>query len=62
MPYAINDRVRRREAAGENNDETTTATVVDTDGPMLGLNYDERDAPGIVHGWWRVSAVEPITD
>lgn len=55
--YQINDRVRRIEAEGENNSFTTLATVVEAEGDTLGLNYDERDEPGVVHGWWPISAL-----
>lgn len=57
MTFAVNDRVRRIEHAGENNNHTTTATVIEVAEDSLGLNYDERAEPGVVHGWWPLTAL-----
>lgn len=58
MTFAVNDRVRRIEPEGDNNNHTTLATVIEVDEDSLGLNYDELADPGVVHGWWPIDAVE----
>lgn len=61
MPLAINDRVDRHEALGDNNDDTLAATVVQISGTgSVGINYDERQEPGVVHGWWPADSLTKI--
>lgn len=55
--FTVNDRVRRLEAEGENNQFTTLATVLALHGDTIGLNYDERGEPDVIHGWWAADSL-----
>ncbi len=60
--FEINDRVHRQEAQGDNNAQITLATIMALDGEYLGLNYDERAEPGVVHGWWTTESLSPAEE